>query len=243
MAMHTCWRVFGALDLYGVWQCEIISSSLLYTSCFKEFLVQSSLALDMGLNAPTISALCRPIKFTSPSGVTSGFLGVQVILSLKMLYAQGHTVSSPDLPKAPPLISLARGIAPGRRAEWLLFNDFCITPTNAAEVTQLYGLQKIPCLLYYKQACLLSPPTIAPAKNIHPSARTQLTSKPFLLSTRSWTSWDNSAATVACVPSASLAPFPRVNGVLDGAELRVKGPIKNYYRIHVPYLGPNFLML
>ncbi|BDA40432.1 probable PAN2-PAN3 deadenylation complex catalytic subunit pan2 [Coccomyxa sp. Obi] len=65
--------------------------------------------------------------------------------------SQGHAIGEPDLPKGPSPISLGRGIAPGRRAEWLLFNDFSITPTNAAEVTQLYGLQKVPCLLYYKQ--------------------------------------------------------------------------------------------
>ncbi|CAL8467279.1 g6816 [Coccomyxa elongata] len=73
--------------------------------------------------------------------------------------AEGHTVSSPDLPEGPPLISLARGIAPGRRAEWLLFNDFCITPTNAAEVTQLYGLQKVDSI---EAAAQMPPPKQAP---------------------------------------------------------------------------------
>ena len=45
------------------------------------------------------------------------------------------------------------GDAAGDRAKplWLLFNDFAVAPTAAAEVTQLYGLQKIPCLLFYTQ--------------------------------------------------------------------------------------------
>jgi hypothetical protein len=35
--------------------------------------------------------------------------------------------------------------------QWLLFNDFAISPEPPSEVTQLYGVQKIPCLLYYTQ--------------------------------------------------------------------------------------------
>ena len=62
---------------------------------------------------------------------------------------------SPVLPRIALGAGNAPGVGPKSRANWLLFNDFCITPTNAAEVTQLYGLQKIPCLLYYKEA---SPP-------------------------------------------------------------------------------------
>ena len=42
--------------------------------------------------------------------------------------------------------------------QWLLFNDFAVGPTGAAEVTQLYGLQKIPCLVVYTQARAGSPP-------------------------------------------------------------------------------------
>ena len=45
--------------------------------------------------------------------------------------------------------------------QWLLFNDFAVGPTSAEEVTQLYGLQKIPCLVLYTQAraaaCRLRP--------------------------------------------------------------------------------------
>eukprot|EP00897_Mesotaenium_endlicherianum_P000236 jgi/Mesen1/10212/ME000077S09547 len=35
------------------------------------------------------------------------------------------------------------------RSEWLLFNDFCITPTTAHEVVSMYGRRKVPCLLFY----------------------------------------------------------------------------------------------
>lgn len=35
--------------------------------------------------------------------------------------------------------------------QWLLFNDFSISPAPFSEVTQLYGVQKVPCLLYYTQ--------------------------------------------------------------------------------------------
>jgi hypothetical protein len=35
--------------------------------------------------------------------------------------------------------------------QWLLFNDFAISPQSPSEVTQLYGGQKIPCLLYFTQ--------------------------------------------------------------------------------------------
>jgi len=35
--------------------------------------------------------------------------------------------------------------------QWLLFNDFSVSPAPPSEVTQLYGVQKVPCLLYYSQ--------------------------------------------------------------------------------------------
>ncbi len=52
--------------------------------------------------------------------------------------------------------------------EWLLFNDFAVARTPAAEVAQLYGGQKVPCLLYFTQAAALEsarrmpPPVPAP---------------------------------------------------------------------------------
>ncbi|CAD7704572.1 unnamed protein product [Ostreobium quekettii] len=51
---------------------------------------------------------------------------------------------------------------------WLLFNDFCVTPTSADEVRQVFGGQKIPCLLFYSQTAALqawqdsSPSEVAP---------------------------------------------------------------------------------
>ena len=38
--------------------------------------------------------------------------------------------------------------------QWLLFNDFSVSPAPPSEVTQLYGVQKVPCLLYYTQVWL-----------------------------------------------------------------------------------------
>ena len=47
--------------------------------------------------------------------------------------------------------SLIRPASP----QWLLFNDFSVSPAPPSEVTQLYGVQKVPCLLYYTQVWLL----------------------------------------------------------------------------------------
>ena len=49
-----------------------------------------------------------------------------------------------------------------RRPDWLLFNDFCITPCAPAEVLTLFGNQKVPCLLYYSRVTLL--PSVLSAK-------------------------------------------------------------------------------
>lgn len=38
-----------------------------------------------------------------------------------------------------------------QRYNWMVFNDFHITPSMPEEVAQLYGGQKLPCLLYYTQ--------------------------------------------------------------------------------------------
>ena len=38
-----------------------------------------------------------------------------------------------------------------QKCNWLVFNDFHITPSLADEATELYGGQKMPCLLYYTQ--------------------------------------------------------------------------------------------
>ena len=44
-----------------------------------------------------------------------------------------------------------------RRPDWLLFNDFSITPCAPAEVLTLFGNQKVPCLLYYSRVSLSLP--------------------------------------------------------------------------------------
>jgi hypothetical protein len=38
-----------------------------------------------------------------------------------------------------------------QRYNWMVFNDFHITPSMPEEVAELYGGQKLPCLLYYTQ--------------------------------------------------------------------------------------------
>ena len=37
------------------------------------------------------------------------------------------------------------------RPDWLVFNDFHISPCSEEEVGELFGGQKVPCLLYYTQ--------------------------------------------------------------------------------------------
>ena len=37
------------------------------------------------------------------------------------------------------------------RPGWLVFNDFHISPCSEEEVGELFGAQKVPCLLYYTQ--------------------------------------------------------------------------------------------
>ena len=43
-----------------------------------------------------------------------------------------------------------------QKYNWLVFNDFHITPSLADEATELYGGQKMPCLLYYTQVRALA---------------------------------------------------------------------------------------
>ncbi|KAL4859552.1 PAN2-PAN3 deadenylation complex catalytic subunit pan2 [Chlorella vulgaris] len=40
---------------------------------------------------------------------------------------------------------------PSQQFNWMVFNDFHITPSMPEEVAELYGGQKLPCLLYYTQ--------------------------------------------------------------------------------------------
>lgn len=72
------------------------------------------------------------------------------------------SISSPPEPNLPSLrpisvqrVSSARMNRPGA-PQWLLFNDISVSPASASEVTQLYGVHKIPCLLYYTQVILHS---------------------------------------------------------------------------------------
>lgn len=47
--------------------------------------------------------------------------------------------------------TLSRAPSGHQRFNWMMFNDFHITPTLPEEVGELYGGQKLPCLLYYAQ--------------------------------------------------------------------------------------------
>ena len=47
--------------------------------------------------------------------------------------------------------------------DWLLFNDFCINPVSAKEVTRMYGQVKLPCLCAYTRVNRPSPPPLPPS--------------------------------------------------------------------------------
>lgn len=53
--------------------------------------------------------------------------------------------------------SLARS-GSGEGDAWLLINDFSISTMPVEDVLALFGGHKLPCLLFYSQACHLSPP-------------------------------------------------------------------------------------
>ena len=36
--------------------------------------------------------------------------------------------------------------------KWLLFNDFCVTPTDEKDVMQMYGHKKVPCMLFFAKS-------------------------------------------------------------------------------------------
>ncbi|KAK9865738.1 hypothetical protein WJX84_006968 [Apatococcus fuscideae] len=77
-------------------------------------------------------------------------------------YRTGSGTSLPGTPSTP---SHVRG---GCNPQWMLFNDFCVTVCSPAEVLQLFGGSKIPCLLYYtrvtsvQQSKDIGPPQPAP---------------------------------------------------------------------------------
>jgi PAB-dependent poly(A)-specific ribonuclease subunit 2 len=50
----------------------------------------------------------------------------------------------------------------GGRYEWLVFNDFHISPSLASEVAELYGGQKVPVLLYFSRADVTAAAAAAP---------------------------------------------------------------------------------
>ena len=63
-----------------------------------------------------------------------------------------------------------RGITPSRvknaarlDTDWLLFNDFCITPVSAKEVTRMYGQAKLPTLCAYTRVDRPEPKPLPPS--------------------------------------------------------------------------------
>ena len=62
---------------------------------------------------------------------------------------QDHSQQQPPMDGSTAAASVS-GRSP---SQWLLFNDFAISPADPGDVLQLYGAHKIPILLYYRQVC------------------------------------------------------------------------------------------
>jgi hypothetical protein len=84
----------------------------------------------------------------------------------------------PSLTSTP--IATAGSASPPKGEDWLLFNDFCVTPTTAAEARTLYGQHKTPCLLFFQRVDLPFPPPL-PASQITEHMFRRLTPEPFSL--------------------------------------------------------------
>ena len=89
------------------------------------------------LRRPSMSSL--PEEHKTPDSADASLHRPQADLSMPAL--------QPISVKRVPSAGLNRPVPP----QWLLFNDFSVTPAAPSEVTQLYGVQKVPCLLYYTQ--------------------------------------------------------------------------------------------
>jgi len=50
--------------------------------------------------------------------------------------------------------------------EWLLFNDFAISPAESDDVRRLYGAQKVPVVLYFRQVRPRTMPAPSPQRCI-----------------------------------------------------------------------------
>lgn len=55
-----------------------------------------------------------------------------------------------------------RGVGALPKYNWLVFNDFHITPSLPGEVTELYGGQKVPVLLYFTEVETLRDAVLEP---------------------------------------------------------------------------------
>jgi PAB-dependent poly(A)-specific ribonuclease subunit 2 len=91
---------------------------------------------------------------------------------------------TPRTPARPEgLAAAAPAESPGREAssaegvsDWVLFNDFAVTPTAACEPAQLYGAAKQPCLLLFQRleaGEAAEPPALAPPAPAAPSPLTE----------------------------------------------------------------------
>jgi hypothetical protein len=89
-----------------------------------------------------------------------------------------------DIATPPPITSTPTATvgsaAPPKGDDWLLFNDFCVTPTTAVEARTLYGQHKTPCLLFFQRVDLPFPPPL-PASQITEHMYRRLTPEPFSL--------------------------------------------------------------
>ena len=92
----------------------------------------------------------RPEEPPSQAAAGGSLNGLQADLS-----STAADISMPGLQPISVKRVLSAGLNRPAPPQWLLFNDFSVSPAAPSEVTQLYGVQKVPCLLYYAQVRLL----------------------------------------------------------------------------------------
>ena len=82
--------------------------------------------------------------------------------------AEASSPAAPSTPAAHRAEAAADGDVPATpsaetersHSEWVIFNDFTVTPTPRQEVTTLYGCSKVPCVLMYSQVDTPLPPPV-----------------------------------------------------------------------------------
>ena len=109
--------------------------------------------------------------FFPPTGPTVGTPGVSPLVTSR------PGVPPPLPPTTPPRARPPPGEAPAPSgtpvtphpppptfdSDWVLFNDFSVTPTPPSEVSQLYGAAKVPCLLLFSR---INAPPLPPPRPV-----------------------------------------------------------------------------